>query len=365
MTLTRTEVLAWLRETDPARLKKLWGRADRVRRRCVGDAVHRRGLIEISNHCTRSCCYCGLRAANAKAQRYRMSDGEIWSAVKQAVAFGYGTVVLQSGEDPGLGTERIAALVRRIKSETVLAVTLSLGEREPEELCAWREAGADRYLLRFETSDARLFRKIHPNLPGKRTDRLALLEILHSLGYEVGSGVMVGIPGQSYRSLTRDLLTFKDLDLDMIGVGPYLPHPDTPLGAGWQPQDLRAGEQVPADAEMTCKVLALGRLLCPKSNIPSTTALATIDPEQGRELGLRRGANVVMPNLTPTRYRAAYEIYPGKACIAESATACHGCLERRIRALGRCPGLGPGGRLRVQPEKLISERLYADVRSGA
>jgi biotin synthase len=346
MALTRAETLAWLREADPARLEDLWARADGVRRRRVGDEVHRRGLIEISSYCVRSCCYCGLRAANSKVSRYRMSDGEIWAAAKMAADFSYGTVVLQSGEDPGLKADRIAALVRRIKAETPLAVTLSLGEREAEELRAWREAGADRYLLRFETSDPELFHAIHPDLPGKPSDRLALLGLLRSLGYEVGSGVMVGIPGQSFESLAGDLWTFKDKDLDMIGVGPYLPHPETPLGSGWKPRALPRGEQVSATVEMTCKVVALARLLCPEANIPSTTALATMDPAQGRELGLQRGANVVMPNLTPVRYRAAYEIYPGKACIAESATDCHGCLERRIRSLGRRPGVGQGGRRR-------------------
>jgi len=354
MTLTRAEVLSWLRETDPVRLEELWARADKVRQASVGDEVHRRGLIEISSYCVRSCCYCGLRAANVGIPRYRMSDAEIWDAAKMAADFGYGTVVLQSGEDPGLEASRIAALVRRIKAETPLAVTLSLGEREPDELAAWRKARADRYLLRFETSDDELYRRIHPDLPGKRSDRMALLALLWDLGYEVGSGVMVGIPGQSFASLAGDLLTFRKLDLDMIGVGPYLAHPKTPLGSGWIPQPLAAAEQVPSTVEMTCKVVALTRLLCPDANIPSTTALATIDPAQGRELGLRRGANVVMPNLTPVRYRSAYEIYPGKACIAESATDCHGCLERRIRSLGRRPGQGAGGRRRVPLEKLKS-----------
>jgi biotin synthase len=315
--------------------------------------VHRRGLIEISSYCVRSCRYCGLHADNSKVSRYRMSDAEIWEAARMADGFGYGTVVLQSGEDPGLKAERIAALVRRIKAETPLAVTLSLGERVVSELRLWREAGADRYLLRFETSDPELFHAIHPDLPGKPSDRLAFLGVLRSLGYEVGSGVMVGIPGQSFESLAGDLWTFKDKDLDMIGVGPYVPHPETALGSGWKPRVLRVEDQVPATVEMTCKVVALTRLLCPEANIPSTTALATMDPAQGRELGLKRGANVVMPNLTPVRYRAAYEIYPGKACIAESATDCHGCLERRILSLGRTPGKGQGGRKRgsVRPGK--------------
>lgn len=350
--MSRAEVLSWLRETDPARLEKLWARADRVRRRRVADAVHRRGLVEISNHCVRSCAYCGLRSENRGLCRYRLSDDRICAAARQAAAYGYGTVVLQAGEDPGLGADRVAALVRRIKSTTALAVTLSLGEREPEELCAWREAGADRYLLRFETSDRELYRAIHPDRPGLPSDRMALLAALRVLDYEVGSGVMVGLPGQSYASLAEDLFTFRHLDLDMIGVGPFLPHPGTPLGSGWNPRPLPAAEQVPATVEMTCKVVALARLLCPEANIPSTTALATLDQARGRELGLQRGANVVMPNLTPLRWRAAYEIYPGKACVSESAGQCNGCLDRRIRGLGRWPGMGPGGRLRVALEAL-------------
>lgn len=343
MTATRAEILGWLRETDSARLEELWARADETRRRRVGDAVHLRGLVEVSSHCRRACAYCGLRAPNAAASRYRMSDEEIFESCAKAAAFGYGTVVLQSGEDPGLEAERVAGWVRRVKDRWPLAVTLSLGEREPGELRLWREAGADRYLLRFETSDEGLYRRIHPDLPGRRSDRMALLELLRSLGYEVGSGVMVGIPGQSYETLADDILAFRRLDLDMIGVGPFLAHPSTPLGA----ERARASDdQPPATVAMTCKVVALSRLACPEANIPSTTALATLDRTGGRELGLRRGANVVMPNLTPERCRASYEIYPNKACVTESSDRCRGCLERRILDLGRMPGTGAGGRVR-------------------
>jgi len=177
------------------------------------------------------------------------------------------------------------------------------------------------------------------------SDRLAILRGLGQLGYEVGSGVMIGIPGQTYESLAEDIERFRTLDLDMIGVGPYLPHPDTPLGRN--PGDFRAPEsdQAPNTEEMTYKVLALARLACPRANIPSTTALATLNIAGGRELGLQRGANVVMPNLTPVKYRALYEIYPGKACIAETAEACQACLRQRILSIGRKVGTGPGGAL--------------------
>jgi biotin synthase len=271
-----------------------------------------------------------------------MSDEEIMGCAQKAVQFGYGTVVLQSGEDPGLDCPRIADLVRRIKSETHLAVTLSLGERDDEELATWRRAGADRYLLRFETSNRTLFERIHPPRPGRRSDRLAILGALRRLGYEVGSGVMIGIPGQTYEDLADDIELFGRLNLDMIGVGPYLRHPQTPLADRDAWPDAPAGEQVPGSEEMTYKVIALSRLVCPRTNIPATTALATLNRSYGRELGLVRGANVVMPNLTPQKYRALYEIYPDKACIAETGEACHHCLTARIGAIGRQPGRGRG-----------------------
>lgn len=332
-----------LRDNDPRALETLWLEADAMRQRRVGNVVHLRGLIEISNFCRRRCAYCGLNVSRGNLERYRMTEPEILDCVQQAVTFGYGTVVLQAGEDPALETKTITQLVRRIKAETPLAVTLSLGEREAEALAAWREAGADRYLLRFETSDPALFASIHPPFGELSNDRMALLRCLRDLGYEIGSGVMVGIPGQTYRMLARDILTFRELDLDMVGVGPFIPHPDTPLG---QLPRQTGDEQVPPSELMVYKVLALTRLVCPEANIPSTTALATLNRAQGRELGLMRGANVVMPNLTPTRYRAAYEIYPAKVCIAESAEDCSGCMRGRVRAIGREVGRGPGGRLR-------------------
>ncbi len=344
--LERSETLAWLREDDEAALDELWRRADAVRREHVGDAVHLRGLVEISNHCVRRCAYCGISISNRELVRYRMGAEEIVACARSAAALGYGTVVLQAGEDYGIGREWLAAIVRDIRSATPLAVTLSLGERPDEDLAAWRAAGADRYLLRFETSDAELYDRIHPALPGRPSDRFAILRRLKELGYEAGSGVMIGIPGQTYDSLADDIETFAALDLDMIGVGPYLSHPETPLGRGELPE-APPGEQVPNTELMTYKVLALARLADPDANIPSTTALATLNLARGRELGLARGANVVMPNLTPTRYRALYEIYPAKACIRETAAQCGACLRGRIEGMGRTVGQGPGGRTRT------------------
>ena len=345
--LHRHQSLAWLREENQGRLGELWQWADTVRRKTVGDAVHLRGLIEISNYCIRQCGYCGLRAGNKGLERYRMTADEILACAHQAKEYGFGTAVLQSGEDYGITTEWLAELVRRIKRETSLAVTLSLGERSDRELAMWREAGADRYLLRFETSDPSLYRLIHPSLPGRPSDRLAILRTLKKLGYETGSGVMVGIPGQSFESLANDIDTFRSLDLDMVGAGPYISHPATPLGRGEWIRELPEGEQVPNTEWMVYKVVALTRLVCPEANIPSTTALATINRSSGRELGLMRGANVVMPNLTPPEYREKYEIYPGKACMNETSQACRMCLRGRIEALGRHLGTGAGGRMRT------------------
>ncbi len=349
------EILAWLRETDPSRLSRLYRRADAVRREHVGNEVHLRGLVEVSNHCVRRCAYCGIAATNDAIERYRMTEDEVLACARQAVELGYGTVVLQAGEDYGLTRESVSSMVRSIRRETGLAVTLSLGERPDDDLVAWREAGADRYLLRFETSDAGLYEAIHPAIPG-RPDRFAILGRLAVLGYEVGSGVLVGIPGQTWGSLANDLLVFRQLDLEMIGVGPYIPHPATPLGSGRFPA-APEGEQVLADEETTTKVVALTRLVRPDANIPSTTALATLDPSWGRERGLLRGANVVMPNLTPPAYRQLYEIYPGKACVSETAEACGSCLPSRIRMIGRVPGKGPGGRKRAAASGALAPSL--------
>ncbi len=338
------EITGWLHENDPQRLEELWREADAVRRRGVGDVVHLRGLIEFSNVCQRQCTYCGLRAGHSGLVRYRMTAAEILACARAAVRFGYGTVVLQSGEDWDMSAAWLADVVRQIKHETGLAVTLSVGERSVAELACWRESGADRYLLRFETSNPVLFRRIHPPRKGEpAVDRMALLGELRKFGYEVGSGVMVGIPGQSYADLAGDIRQFVELDLDMIGVGPFLPNPHTPAGreAARQASDM-AADQVPNNELMTYKSLALTRINCPLVNIPSTTALATLNRDTGRELGLCRGANVVMPNLTPVEYRSLYEIYPGKACINETAEACQSCMRRRIESLGRSLGRGPG-----------------------
>lgn len=342
--LTQHAILDWLREEDPDRLATLWKSANHVRRQHVGDEVHLRGLIEISNHCRRQCAYCGIRAGRIDLKRYRMTAKEILKSVTDAENFGYGTVVLQAGEDPALTGPMVAEIVQKIKEKHSLAVTLSLGERTDEELHLWRQAGADRYLLRFETSNRWLFNRIHPQTSEHGRDRIEMLRRLREMGYEIGSGVMCGIPGQSYKDLAEDVAWFARLDLDMIGVGPYLPHSQTPLAVDQQELRLPSQQQAPNTELMTYKLIALARLACPKANLPSTTALATVNLAHGRELGLQRGANVLMPNMTPVAYRRHYEIYPSKACILETAEKCHGCMRHRIQSIGRQPGQGAGGR---------------------
>ena len=360
--LTKADLLEWLREGKPARLQSLYERADSVRKERVGDAVHLRGLIEISSHCERQCMYCGLRKANRQLTRYRMTREEILNCALQAEQLGYGTVVMQAGEDHELTAEWIEEIVWWIKRETRLAVTLSLGERSEDELRRWRAAGADRYLLRFETSDLELFRTIHPALSLTAPSRLTMLKKIKAMGYETGGGVMVGIPGQSFESLAQDILTFRKLNLDMIGIGPYIAHAATPLGSGALRPAIDSVEQVPSSAEMVYKMIALTRIVRPDANIPSTTALATIDKTDGRAMGLRVGANVVMPNLTPTKYRRLYEIYPGKVCIDESVVDCNECLRGQIHSLGRFAGRGSGSRGTVEtPAGVMADAASALV----
>lgn len=345
--LSHAEIEAWLQIEDELALESLWQAADQARARSVGSQVHLRGLVEISNYCARGCTYCGIREPNRGVRRYRLPAEVIVACAHKAVEFGYGTLVLQSGEDYGIATDWMAEVIRAVKREADLAITLSLGERPEQDLVAWHNAGADRYLLRFETSDEALYRRIHPDLAGRVSDRLSILQTLQQIGYEVGTGIMVGIPGQTYASVADDITLFRGMDMDMIGVGPYLPHPATPLGqefvrraslGDWVP------DQVPNTETMTCKVIALTRLVRPDANLPATTALSLADKESGRAHGLRRGANVIMPNLTPLECRLKYEIYPEKAAVHETAEAINESLTTLLSSLGRTVGVGPGGR---------------------
>lgn len=361
--LSTPEIAAWLRETDAERLQTLWDAADQIRRERVGDAVWLRGLVEISNRCSRNCLYCGVRAER-RVERYRMTQAEILECAKFAKKNGLATLVLQAGEDRTLDAGFVVETVRAIRDDFGLTITLSLGERTDSELVRWKEAGARRYLTRFETSNPALYRALHPTTEGTgATERIDFLKRLREIGYEVGSGVMIGIPGQTFDDLARDLALFRELDLDMIGSGPFLPHSETPLGAleirdgYWETSSFQSenaaasrftfrystsNDQVPNTNDLTFKVVALSRILCPDANIPSTTAVATLDGSGGRKSALSRGANVIMPNLTPTKYRRLYEIYPNKAATFEDAETTLQTALRQIAEIGRFPGVGAG-----------------------
>lgn len=327
MTLGRDAIRRWLTAPDAS---ALFAEARAVRAKAKGDGVCLRGLVELSSVCDRDCLYCGMRHANPGVRRYAMRDEEIVACARLARDLRFGTVVLQAGECPALWSRaRVAALVRRIKAETGQRVTLSLGERSEADTAAWREAGADRYLLRFETSDRALFAQIHPGAPRDgEHPRLAQLRRMKAQGYEIGGGMMLGLPGQTLESVVEDLLTLRALGLDMVGLGPYLAHPDTPLG-----KRPPSGE-VPVSADFTCRCYALARLLLPDANIPATTALSTLDPARGRRMGFEAGANVFMPNLTPAAYREGYQIYPGKICVVAPEADAITALRADLAALG-------------------------------
>lgn len=285
-----------------APLDALLAEADAVRSRTLGDGVHLRGIVEFSNRCVRNCLYCGLRRANTKITRYRMSPDEVVAAALRTAALGVGTVVLQSGDDLDYPAADIARIIGHIKERADIAVTLSLGERPFPDYELWRECGADRYLMKHETADAALYDRLHP---GKHlSERLAALRFLKELGYEIGSGFIVGLPGQTARTLAADIALVRELGVDMCGAGPFLPQADTPLSTAH-----------PGDEETTLRVLALLRLACPRANLPATTALASLDPKRGQLLALRAGCNVIMPNFTPSARREHYRIYDHKEAV--------------------------------------------------
>lgn len=311
--------------------------ADETRHDFVGDGVHLRGLIEFSNICRQNCMYCGLRRDNAKIERYRLRSEEIVELARKAKGYGYRTVVLQSGEDMFFSTEVLRPILSEIRRMD-LAITLSIGERSYEEYRSLREAGADRFLLRIETTDSALYEKLDPGMSHR--NRLRCLHDLKRLGYEVGTGTLVGLPGQTLRSIAEDILFFQELDVDMIGIGPLIPNGDTPLGTAR-----------PGDFHLVRRMVSLLRLLLPDANIPATTAMETLVP-QGREIILASGANVVMPNVTEGDYRRKYALYPGKICVADTPSDCRACMNGRIAAMGRYVAKDKGFRKKKDHEEL-------------
>ena len=306
--------------SDNSKNDWLFKEADRVRRENVGDEIHLRALIEFSNICKRQCLYCGLRSPNKEVERYRLSKDEILLSAKKAVELGYHTIVLQSGEDDSYYSDKLCDIIRSIK-ELDVAVTLSMGEKTYDEYKAYREAGADRYLIRIETTDKKLYESMHPNASFE--NRVRCLEDLKTLGYEVGTGCLVGLPNQTLESLADDILFFKEIDADMIGIGPFIPHNQTPL------KDEKQG-----DFWLALKVMALTRINLPTINIPATTAMETIIPN-GRLIALQSGANVVMPNVSAIDCRKKYEIYPNKAGVNDNELEVRKLLEEKFATIGR------------------------------
>ncbi|MDD3593200.1 MAG: [FeFe] hydrogenase H-cluster radical SAM maturase HydE [Candidatus Gastranaerophilales bacterium] len=318
--LSKEEILLLLREEKNPGL--IFQTADEVRKKYIGDEIHLRGLIEFSNICKCDCIYCGLRYENKHLERYRLSKDEIIDFARKGAEMGYKTVVMQSGEDIYFNTDLMCEIIKEVKKFD-LAITLSIGERSYEDYKDFKEAGADRYLLRIETTDKDLYNTMHPDM--SFDNRLQCLKNLKSLGYEVGSGCLVGLPEQTLSSLADDIFFFKNNDFDMIGIGPFIPNPNTPL-AGFEGQY--------DNFTLSLKVMAITRLLLPDINIPATTAMETLNPN-GRIIALKSGANVVMPNITEGDYRRKYEIYPNKICINDTPSKCRGCISGKINMIGR------------------------------
>ncbi|AGL00467.1 [FeFe] hydrogenase H-cluster radical SAM maturase HydE [Desulfoscipio gibsoniae] len=322
------EYIVALLSAGTEQMPELLSAADRMRRREVGEAVHLRAIIEFSNFCRKNCLYCGLRRDNRSLPRYRLTEQQILDAAGEAAVLGFRTVVLQSGEDPYYRPADIARVVEKIKSSCDLAVTLSLGEHSRQTYKIWREAGADRYLLKQETADERLFKYLKPDT--SLSKRVQCLCWLKELGYQTGSGNMVGLPGQSLHTLAQDIMLMQELDVDMAGIGPFLPHPATPLK-----------DAAPGGLELTLKTLALTRICLPQAHLPATTALCTLTTD-GRRMALSGGANVIMPNLTPPAVRSKYLIYPQKADISEKPAVALAEITALLAEMGRPLASGPG-----------------------
>lgn len=323
--LDKNEIIRRLKDDEWQ--AELLAEADRTRHDYVGDEVHLRGLIEFSNICRNNCLYCGIRRDNAHLCRYRMTEEELVETAKRGAALGFKTIVLQSGEDLHYTPERMCRIVEAIKKFDV-AVTLSVGERTYQEYKAFKEAGADRYLMRIETTDKDLYHKLDPNMSWQK--RYECLLMLKELGYELGSGSMVGLPEQSLESIADDLLFLKELEVDMAGIGPFIPHHHTPL------KNAAGGT-----LDLALRTMAIMRLLLPDINIPATTAMESLHP-QGRIKALKSGANVVMPNITEGEYRKLYELYPGKICVNDTPAHCRSCIGLKIMSIGRMIGQGYG-----------------------
>ena len=310
--LSKEEIIELLESKD----NSIYNVADEIRKKTKGDNIHLRALIEFTNFCRCNCCYCGLRYDNYNIKRYRLTEDEILLSVDNATNSNYKTIVLQGGEDMFWSKEKLCDLIKKIKKYDI-ALTLSIGERPKDEYKAFKDAGADRFLLRIETTDKTLYEKLHPNMSFE--NRLRCLKDLKELGFETGTGCLVGLPNQTISSLADDILFFKELNADMVGIGPFIPHPNTPLA-----------NEKKDNFDLALKVMAITRLLLPDINIPATTAMETLR-ENGQLIALQAGANVIMPNFTTPEHKKEYEIYPNK----KSLNNCIEDISEQIKKIGR------------------------------
>lgn len=318
---TRDELRFLLDNITDSEKLYLASKADETRKRYYGNKVYMRGLIEFTNYCKMNCRYCGIRRDNRKADRYRLSEDEIIYCAEEGNRLGFKTFVLQGGEDPYFTDEVLIRIIKRIKEKFPdNAVTLSVGERSCDSYKRLFEAGADRYLLRHETATRELYEKLHPG--ASYENRIQCLHNLKDIGYQIGAGFMVGLPGADNGNYVDDLMFLKNLEPHMCGIGPFIPHRDTPMG------ECEGGT-----VDKTVILLSIIRLLLPKVLLPATTALGTIDP-MGREKGIKAGANVIMPNLSPLGVRKKYSLYNGKVCTGEEAAECRHCIENRVKSIG-------------------------------
>ncbi|MCM1989999.1 [FeFe] hydrogenase H-cluster radical SAM maturase HydE [Oceanirhabdus seepicola] len=333
--LTKDELVYVLDNLNDEWRKYIFKHSKEAKERHYGKSVYMRGLIEISNYCKQNCNYCGIRHGNKNVDRYRLNPDTILQCTDLGYKLGYRTFVLQGGEDNYYTDELLVDLIKNIKDKHPdSAITLSLGERSYESYKKLYEAGADRYLLRHETATREIYDSLHPGM--SYDNRRQCLNQLKEIGYQTGAGFMVGLPNQDNAALADDLLFLKELKPHMIGIGPFIPHPETPIG------ECKGGT-----VEDTMVMLSLTRLLLPDVLLPSTTALGTLDPK-GREKALSVGANVVMPNLSPVSVREKYELYKDKICTGDEAAHCRKCIEGRINSVGYVVDMGRGDHVSMQ-----------------
>ena len=337
--LSKEEIIFLLRLNKENDLSKLFKKADEIRKKYVGNDVHIRGILEFSNYCKNDCLYCGIRKSNTKLNRYRIEAKEIIKIAENAVnALGFKTILLQSGEDDFYKKEIMEDIIKTILKKCDCRIALSIGERPIEEYKGFYEAGARRCLIRFETSNKKLFEKLHPSSSSTKNSlgkRIWLIKKLKGIGYQVGTGPMIGLPGQKIEDLAEDILLYNKLNINMAGMGPFICHPDTPLNGNKN-----------GTFSLSLKMVAVTRIVCKDIFISATTALQTINKINGRELALKAGANLLMPNITPKKYREHYQLYPGKVCIYENPYDCADCVKRVISSVGRRIGEGYGDSIR-------------------